>query len=308
METKINLLSDEREVTDQLALVSSVYIIKDGVPLFSRRYTSFHEAQDPMLICGFVSAVLAFAETTMEQEVNDIGLTSERLYFLKSDGITYVASRSNYLYKDLNLAVEHSGRLLENIRDSFQLLHQFFTTKPGAIDTTDFESFRVTLDNLVLEQTMELEMSLEGEKDVKDIVLETGTYLPDDYGRDASGPLKQPGVEVPEESPSDVGDPESYEPPAISEESPSGVGEPESSESPAISEESPSGVGEPESYKAPAISEESPSGVGEPESYEPPPILTENDDQPAKEYPPKTQSSNRIRDLVRRILRKPQNR
>ena len=77
--SRINLITDEREVTDQVALISSGYIIKDGVPLFSRRYTSFHEAHDPKLICGFVSAVLALAKTTMEQEINDIGPSNERL-------------------------------------------------------------------------------------------------------------------------------------------------------------------------------------------------------------------------------------
>lgn len=194
--SRINLLTDEREVMDQFALVSSVYIIKDGVPLFSRSYTSFHESQDPMLICGFVSAVLAFAETTMEQEIQDIGLSNERLYFLKSDGITYVATRSNFLYKDLNLAITHSSRLLENIRDSFQLLHQFFSSKPGAIDTADFESFRVTLDNLVLEQTMELEISLEGERDVGELVSEDASYLPEGYGRDVTETAEQHETEA----------------------------------------------------------------------------------------------------------------
>ncbi|MFW9915196.1 MAG: hypothetical protein ACFFGZ_06250 [Candidatus Thorarchaeota archaeon] len=194
--SRINLQTDEREVIDQFALVSSVYIIKDGVPLFSRCYTSFHESQDPMLICGFVSAVLAFAETTMEQEIQDIGLSNERLYFLKSDGITYVASRSNFLYKDLNLAITHSTRLLENIRDSFQLLHQFFSSRPGAIDTSDFESFRVTLDNLVLEQTMELEISLEGERDVGGLVSEDASYLPEGYGRDVTETVERQKTEV----------------------------------------------------------------------------------------------------------------
>ncbi|MFX0116963.1 MAG: hypothetical protein ACFFB3_20615, partial [Candidatus Hodarchaeota archaeon] len=122
--------------------------------------------------------------------------SNERLYFLKSDGITYVATRANYLYKDLNLAIEHSLRLLENIRDSFQLLHQLFSTKPGsAVDTTDFESFRVTLDSLVLEQTMELEFSLEGEKEVESLVSDAGFYLPEDYGRDVSDTMNQSRIE-----------------------------------------------------------------------------------------------------------------
>ena len=128
-------------------MIENLWIIKDGILIFSKNYVRFNISDD--LLGGFLTAIDSFVKQTTKGKIKNITLNERKFTYLVSENLIIVLNtdeRDNDILIQ-NLLKQIKSEFLDEFRDAIK----YFTG-----ETTQFTRFNEKLEKLVEESRISI--------------------------------------------------------------------------------------------------------------------------------------------------------